>query len=372
MCGHFGGIAAHMFESDIDRIRELGIVSQLRGMDSTGIAVGYKRKKEKLYVDVHKEVDNASNFLYDDKITTALGYGKGAERPFIVMGHCRAATKGTVVADNAHPYDLDSIIGAHNGTVHGLKNQKANGTDSLAIFETIKEEGVQKAVDAAQDGAYALVWMDTNDQTINFLRNGERTLYILGYNGVIYWCSDYFMLKLMAARHGIVKPEINPLDIHEQLKVNLFNPFNKWEAIKRVPVERPKAYFNWKPKDAEKKGDCCDLPFKPDPPKGSGSILPQVPPPKKEEPAVQPNTLYKAFENKMMPISKAMDKLKEGCAFCAQSPKIFEGAHFFNKSEFLCDECLPNKEAVILCGNPQHFYRGHIVTFQGAASGAKH
>jgi hypothetical protein len=367
MCGHFGGISTSLADKDLDNIYELGVISQLRGRDSTGIACVRKEKKD-IYVDVFKSLSNSSEFLYDQQIIKEI-FPK-EDRPICIMGHCRAATIGDVNPDNAHPFDLDTIIGAHNGTIDKM-DKKPGGTDSEALYEILKADGVQAAVDIAteKDGAYALVWIDSDDQTLNMLRNAKRQLWYMTYAGVLYWCSDYYMMLLMAKRAGASKPEIFLLDEDKQLKVFLQHPLwgEKW--IDRKPTRKPFSKLFDKDdkigpqaKEAIAAGDAC--PFVPDKPKPSVPITKVRS--EKASTSGEPlsaNVMIKGFQNKLMTPEVAAHKYREGCSFCAHEPRIGDTVHFFNKKEFLCDGCRKNPE--------RKYYASSLITFPGG-SNARH
>jgi hypothetical protein len=109
-----------------------------------------------------------------------------------LLGHCRAATRGESSRFNAHPFCFDNIVGTHNGTLSYQSHKKLTGeakfqTDSEAIFAEIEAFGIGPTVKKFKGykendtfscpDAYALVWYDTRENSINFLRNKERPLY---------------------------------------------------------------------------------------------------------------------------------------------------------------------------------------------------
>lgn len=97
--------------------------------------------------------------------------------PICLLGHGRAATRGKVSIDNAHPFQHEHILGVHNGTLHywhNLTNKKFE-TDSEAIIYSIMEKGIEETWKLL-DGAAALVWWDLKEKTFNFIRNNKRPL----------------------------------------------------------------------------------------------------------------------------------------------------------------------------------------------------
>lgn len=129
----------------------------------------------------------------------------------VFMGHNRAATKGAVNAVNAHPYHYGDIVGAHNGTLSPATFARLNeklgekhDVDSQALFASIDKFGIEETVALLQGSvdkvacpdAWALVWFDFKDRTLNFLRNKERPFW-LAYSekcDKVLWASEYHMI----------------------------------------------------------------------------------------------------------------------------------------------------------------------------------
>jgi hypothetical protein len=111
---------------------------------------------------------------------------------------------------NAHPFQFGNITGAHNGTLTQSTwkaLEEASGVtttvDSAAIFACINAIGIKDTINlmekgrTSKDGAWALVWHDSEDNTINFLRNEHRPLwmaYSKGYKKLL-WASEWPMLQ---------------------------------------------------------------------------------------------------------------------------------------------------------------------------------
>jgi len=110
----------------------------------------------------------------------------------LLMGHCRASTKGETIRKNAHPFMFENIIGTHNGTLSNrthseFEGYKKLGTDSECIFAEIENSGIEETVKKFRgpwstnteqcEDAYALVWFNASENSLNMLRNRERPLY---------------------------------------------------------------------------------------------------------------------------------------------------------------------------------------------------
>jgi GMP synthase-like glutamine amidotransferase len=138
----------------------------------------------------------------------------------VFIGHNRAATKGAVNRNNAHPFEYGKIVGSHNGTLttrsfNDLKKALDDdfAVDSMAIFAAIDRLGIRDTVKllenghTSSDGAWSLVWYDREADTINFLRNKHRPMYFAYSEDAkrLYWASEHAIIKA-----GIEVGEANP------------------------------------------------------------------------------------------------------------------------------------------------------------------
>lgn len=167
----------------------------MRGTDSTGAASvkrGFNNNKA-VEVVVAKEVGHVYNLLNNRYQKEYDFIDVMASQHRALLGHCRASTRGASTRSNAHPFDFETIVGTHNGTLGYQSHKELKGylrydTDSEAIFNEIDLEGVSALMPKLKgypdpksnvtcEDAYALVWYDSKDNTINFLRNKERPLW---------------------------------------------------------------------------------------------------------------------------------------------------------------------------------------------------
>lgn len=211
MCGHVG-MAGDLAYKDEAFIKRLLILDYFRGTDSTGLAVIDKAKK----VSIAKAAVNPIDLFDMKQFEKALsGYTNTA-----FIGHNRAATLGGVNNINAHPFQYGDIVGAHNGTLDRaswerleLESGVQTDVDSAAIFACINEIGIHDTIKLMEEGrtsttgAWALVWWDKKDDTINFLRNAHRPLWF-GFNkeaDIVIWASEWEMMnsaQLLTDRWG--------------------------------------------------------------------------------------------------------------------------------------------------------------------------
>lgn len=203
MCG-LVGVAGKLEFKDEATVKRLLIYDYFRGPDSTGIAVVNKDGTE---AKVVKIASHPLDLFDMNKFKAALsGYQSS-----VFMGHNRAATKGAVNAINAHPYEFGHIVGAHNGTLSASTFAKLNEklgekfeVDSQAVFACIAKFGIEETVALFQESvegkqcpdAWALVWFDFEERTLNFLRNKERPFWY-SYSKEfdrLFWASEWPMI----------------------------------------------------------------------------------------------------------------------------------------------------------------------------------
>lgn len=199
MCGIVG--RAGRLKNDDERVfKTLLLLDYFRGQDSTGVCVVSKKGK----VDVLKIADDPIMlFQQKDFDNTVVGVSDA-----IWIGHNRAATVGSTTRANAHPFKCDHITGVHNGTLEkssffdlGARMENEYGTDSETVFQHIAQYGIDETVKRMQ-GAWALVWYDEKNETLNMLKNDKRPLFLckIERDGtqILTWASEFKMI--VAAR----------------------------------------------------------------------------------------------------------------------------------------------------------------------------
>lgn len=213
MCGHVG-IAGNLEYKDEALIKRLLVFDYFRGPDSTGFAALKKSGEAK----IAKIASHPLNLFDLKRFNDALS----AFSSLAFIGHNRFATKGKVNDTNAHPYVYDHIVGAHNGTLEKKSWEALNkmlgedtDVDSKAIIACIAKFGIEETV-SKLEGAWALVWLDTEKKTLNFLRNDERSLWysMTEKFDKIFWSSEYKMMDL--AIHSGTEKDMQKLHRTEQ------------------------------------------------------------------------------------------------------------------------------------------------------------
>lgn len=217
MCG-LVGMAGDLTPAEEKVFRTLLILDSLRGEDSTGVASVGKHTGD---VRIAKALGDPFQLFDTLRFESVM-------KPLhkVLIGHNRYATSGGVKLRNAHPFDMPTVVGVHNGTLtnkYKLLDNSKFLVDSENLYHHIDQKGLKDAIDVAE-GAWALVWWDKVEESLNFLRNKERTLYFCHSikEDVLFWASEPWMLNVALSRHSIKHTEVTPFgeDVHYSMHIN--------------------------------------------------------------------------------------------------------------------------------------------------------
>lgn len=243
ICG-LVGVAGTVTAKHEAAFRELLIVDVIRGPHSTGIAAVCRNK-------------GGISVVKHPLLPTDLFTMEASKRIFqvdnqVLIGHNRWATKGAINGVNAHPFEMEGLVGAHNGTLYNqslLPDCKDFEVDSKNIFHSIQKLGVDDTYKLIH-GAAALVWYKPEDLTLNFLRNKDRPLFLTYTKDrkTLFWASESWMLEGVLAKNGIDHTDIYDTVVHTHYTVRIPQKagkkpnmtFDKVEAKVLVPYVLPK------------------------------------------------------------------------------------------------------------------------------------
>ena len=201
MCG-LVGTAGHLAFKDEFTMKRLLLADYFRGPDSTGLAAVRTNGS----VEIAKIDSNPIN-LFDMAKFKAVLNGNGSR---VFMGHNRAATRGGVCTANAHPFQIDHITLAHNGTldfksITALEDAigEKYSVDSELLCAAVAKLGIKETIELCYEGktkdtgAWALSWYDQNEGTLNFLRNKWRSLFMAWEKNFhrLFWASEWWMIR---------------------------------------------------------------------------------------------------------------------------------------------------------------------------------
>lgn len=248
MCGISGAISLRphgLASGDVYVWQSMMMMTTVRGVDGTGwfSRVPTDGKDAAIYV---KSPDPATLVVLDqNRLRTTV-----AQRQFVV-GHCRAATVGTVRKETAHPFSHGAVIGVHNGTLRSpawsLKEWIGNYkfvSDSDALYKALSLVDPDEAVEVlGRDmGSYSLVWYDSRICALRFARNSARPMTFFKEADHTWWFSSEggILAAALARRRGETSPLDHTAIAPWQSKLNtlLTIPLNEPENASVVPIPR--------------------------------------------------------------------------------------------------------------------------------------
>lgn len=196
MCGLVGFAGKSARARDI--VTFMLILDSTRGVDGTGLYMTNFKEEELI-----KSCGDCYNLINNKKYSAVTSFNN------LYIGHNRASTKGKNSSMNSHPFDVGKIVGAHNGTLQYFYN-KGFDVDSEYLLDKIARLGAKEAV-KDEEGAWALVWYNKEEKTLNFLRNKERPLvYALDEDKNLYWASEEWMIEAVKNKFKIEIGNIVP------------------------------------------------------------------------------------------------------------------------------------------------------------------
>src|SRR5438552_12817080 len=183
-----------------------------RGAESTGLAL-IRHGKEKELPEVYKDSLPASDFCRRPWVERAFHH---MDDYSIAIGHTRSATRGlNLIAKNAHPFQYNFITLVHNGTIDNaydiiphLDRPNDVTVDSDIITLAMGRLGPkedERVVLYKLRGAFALVWHNTRDGSLNIARNDKKPLFFcyLKNENSMFWTSEYTLLCHLLERRGL-------------------------------------------------------------------------------------------------------------------------------------------------------------------------
>ena len=187
-------------QSEIGIFKNMLAFDQLRGDHSTGLFSLFRPYNKAPFFKVNKDCLEGVDFVRSPLFINTVGHVsqlaggvKSTEWAKAMFGHNRYATMGAVNAVNAHPFTHGHITLAHNGTLRNqslLPDSEKFEVDSENVCYSIDKIGVAETVKRL-NGAFALIWFNAADMTINVLRNHEREFHLFETSaGDWFGCSE--------------------------------------------------------------------------------------------------------------------------------------------------------------------------------------
>lgn len=219
MCGLVGAFGSSLYNADEDFFKDGLIASQLRGQDSTGIALVHGKKFNSTIL---KAAQDASLFVSREDVRKVFNKHHDIK---VMMGHTRYATHGTVCDPNAHPFEHEHIVLAHNGGIWNKKDLPDGDkfqVDSEAICHSVAKIGAIETLRKI-NGAFALSFFDFDEGRFNLIRNEGRPLFYAKHKhrSSWYYASEGEMLLWILRRNKIDFDDIELLEESHLLTFDL-------------------------------------------------------------------------------------------------------------------------------------------------------
>lgn len=251
MCGIVGSISlsnVHVVGTDRRKFMEQALmIDTLRGEHSTGVF--YRQKGgPKATLGWAKNAVDGYRFVNSPEFNNIT---KQVNNNWFMVGHNRYATVGGVSTETAHPFVEGPISMVHNGTLSSTwalpKSQRELGVevDSHALCHNlglVSPEDVGKEVIEKIDGAFALVWHDSRDASLNIVRNTRRPLHFAkaASSDTIYFASEAGQLRWLDERISLDLDSVYQLKPGAHLK---WTEENIYPTVKEYDLTSKRSNF---------------------------------------------------------------------------------------------------------------------------------
>jgi len=262
MCGIVGYVTIEETKGAHSRanfMQQALSVGTLRGNDSTGAYQVAQKwgKDEEPWAYWAKELTDGYSFANGKDCQGMLADTNNIK---YFVGHHRAATRGSVNVDNAHPFIEGPITMVHNGTLrtlYGLPTKATDLPDTVEVDSHVLCHNLAlhspEEVFSKVDGAFTVVWHDARDDCLRIVRNSERPIHLMQLKDqntvlfasegeMLYWLASRLDLKqngsiyypkpgeMLTFKPGELKPTVTKLNLYKPSYSNYGSSYGKgWD-----------------------------------------------------------------------------------------------------------------------------------------------
>lgn len=198
MCGLIGVAGNVSAQVKNSLFKDMLDVCQTRGRHATGVI----KVDDDLDYGYIKNVGPPAMLFDRRSYSDIVETGNAAA----LIGHCRHKTSGDNDTASAHPFDYEDegIIGVHNGTLrsyHDLDTHNFKKVDSEVLYGHLAMNGPEETFNKIE-GAWACVWWNDKNKTLNFIRNKERPLWFTWNEdcSMMFWASEIWMFGAISRK----------------------------------------------------------------------------------------------------------------------------------------------------------------------------
>lgn len=250
MCGIIGFITLETTRGQGDRRKFIDtafIADTVRGDDGTGFFSVKHKMEEGEPADWLKCATDGYSFVQSKEYKEKLGISVDYSQYRAVIGHNRSATVGNIDVTNTHPFQEGPITLVHNGTLNStyhmpasMQDLKKEGVevDSHVICHNLATHDDPADVVKILDGAFALVWHDARNNSINVCRNDRRPLHMMfaKCEDTVLIASEGEMLYWLAKRNNFQQA---PIVFSKPGELLTFLPGSLVPEVRSVPLYVP-------------------------------------------------------------------------------------------------------------------------------------
>lgn len=219
MCGIVAVISKKAYgftAKDLTVFEQMLYADALRGEDSTGV-IGADKYGD-MYID--KSAQTSNDFLL--QYINSKSHKDMQKDGIVLIGHNRKGTVGKISDETAHPFVVnDHFAMVHNGTLYNHEQLHKTNVDSEALAMHIEgtinnDYTADKFSDAMAKvwGAYACVWYNQPTNTVQFIRNDQRPLWLCEGDDAWYLASEGSLLHWILTRNGVKYKDLNMIPVN--------------------------------------------------------------------------------------------------------------------------------------------------------------